>query len=301
MSWPLAEGVLQRVDPGHVGGKAQLDLAVIGGEQQMARLGDEGAADLAALLGADRNVLDVGLARREPPGRGDGELEAGVDAAGLRLDLVDERVGIGRFQLLELAPVEDAARQIVGEGELLQHRGVGRIGAGLALLAAGQAELAEQHVAQLLRRADVELVAGEDIGLALVLGHALREIRGEGVQRLAVDLDALPLHLGDDRRERPLDRLVERGHALADEAPPEQRMQAQHHVGKLGGVVPGLVERGLGEADQRLAAAADVAVLRHLVAEMEARQLVEPVAVLHAVERRTTSASCSRSAPSVMP
>jgi len=226
----------------------------------------------------------LGLARREPPGRGDGELEAGVDAPGLGLDLADEGVGIGALELRQLAPVEDAARQVVGQGELLEHRGVGGIGAGLALLAAGEAELAEQHVAQLLRRADVELVAGEDIGLALELGHALGEVGGEGVQRRAVDLDAGTLHRGDDRRQRPLDRLIKRHHALAHQAALEQLVQAQGHVDAFGGIVAGLVERDLGEADQRLAAAADLAVLGHDMVEMAAGELVEQVAVLHPVE-----------------
>src|SRR5260221_13630139 len=108
----------------------------------MAGLGDEGAADLAALLGADWDVLHVGLGRGEATRRGRGELEAGMDAAGLGLDLVDQRVGIGALELGELAPFEDAARQVVGERELLEDRGVGPVGAGLALLAAFEAELA---------------------------------------------------------------------------------------------------------------------------------------------------------------
>ena len=55
----LVEGLLQGRDVGDVGGEAQLDLAVVDREQRHARLGDEGLADLAPLLGADRDVLQV--------------------------------------------------------------------------------------------------------------------------------------------------------------------------------------------------------------------------------------------------
>ena len=143
----------------------------------MPGLGDEGAADLAALLGAHRDVLQIGIVRGEPAGRGGREREGGVDAPGLWIDLLHQGVGVGALELGELAPVEHARRQIVALGrQLLEHVGAGGIGAGLALLAAGQAHLVEQHLAQLLGRADVELMAGELVDLLLELGHALGEI-----------------------------------------------------------------------------------------------------------------------------
>ena len=43
---PLGEGAFQRRDVGHVGQHAQLDLAVVGRDQLLARLRDEGGADL---------------------------------------------------------------------------------------------------------------------------------------------------------------------------------------------------------------------------------------------------------------
>ena len=50
----------------------------------MAGLGDEGFADLAAFLGADRDVLQVGICGSEAAGLRAGEGIGGVDAAGLR-------------------------------------------------------------------------------------------------------------------------------------------------------------------------------------------------------------------------
>ena len=63
---PVAEGLLQFGDLGDMCGEPQLDLAVVGRQQQMARFGDKRAADAAAFLGADRDVLQVGIVRREP-------------------------------------------------------------------------------------------------------------------------------------------------------------------------------------------------------------------------------------------
>ena len=52
-------------------------------------------ADLAAFLGADRDVLQVGVGRGQPAGRGRRHREGGVHAAGARVDLRLQRVGIG--------------------------------------------------------------------------------------------------------------------------------------------------------------------------------------------------------------
>ena len=83
MSSPLAERVDQRRVLGQVREHAELDLRVVGRDQHVARLGDERAADLAAELGADRDVLQVRIAAAQAAGRGDRLVEAGVHAAGL--------------------------------------------------------------------------------------------------------------------------------------------------------------------------------------------------------------------------
>ena len=73
----------QRLVAGHVREHAQLDLRVVGGNQDVARVGDERAADLAPELGADRDVLQVRIAAAQTAGRRDRLVEAGVHAAGL--------------------------------------------------------------------------------------------------------------------------------------------------------------------------------------------------------------------------
>ncbi len=53
----FAKSLFQRLDAGDLRKQPQLDLRVVGGDELVALGGNEGAANLAALLGADRNVL----------------------------------------------------------------------------------------------------------------------------------------------------------------------------------------------------------------------------------------------------
>ena len=85
MSSPAPERLLQLRHVGHVRGEPKLDLASSRRTSRLvAGLGDEGVADLAADLGADRDVLQIGVVRRQPPGLRAGQRVAGVDAAGRR-------------------------------------------------------------------------------------------------------------------------------------------------------------------------------------------------------------------------
>ena len=59
---PLVEGLDQHLFPREVGEDAQLDLGIVGADQLPAFLGQEGLADPTTELGADRNVLEVGIA-----------------------------------------------------------------------------------------------------------------------------------------------------------------------------------------------------------------------------------------------
>ena len=203
------EGLLQGRNVGDMRQQAQLDLRIVGAEQLVAGLGDEGLADLAALLAAHRNVLQVGIGRGETARGGAGHVIRGVDAAGLGIDLAHQRVGVGAFQLGELAVLEDLHRQRMAlRREVFQHRGVGRPGAVLVALAAGQLLFVEQDFAQLLGRADVELAAGDLVDLALEFGQPLLEVGTEPLELQRIDLDAGGFHRQQHRDQRPLDGLV---------------------------------------------------------------------------------------------
>ena len=134
---------------GQVRHDPHLDLAVVGGHQlRIAVTHTERVADPAAGFGADRDVLQVRVGRRQPPGGGDGLVERGVDAAvgGSRLqqsvdgDLQSGDVAMGQQVL------EERMCGLVEQG--LQGVGIGGV-AGLGLLGLRHLQLVEQHHLQL--------------------------------------------------------------------------------------------------------------------------------------------------------
>ncbi len=114
----LAEGGEQALIAREVGHDPQFDLRIIRREQQIAWGRDEGAADAAALLGAHRDVLKVRIRAREPARARDRLVELGVDATGVRIDELDQAVGVGALELGELPVFEHDARKLMVLGEL---------------------------------------------------------------------------------------------------------------------------------------------------------------------------------------
>ena len=107
----------ERLDEPLVAGEVRhdphLDLRVVGRHQRLEAVADdEELADAPALLGADRDVLQVGVGGAEPPGRGDGLQVGRVDAAvvGHRLlqpldgDPQPRRVAVAQQRLEEGVP-----------------------------------------------------------------------------------------------------------------------------------------------------------------------------------------------------
>ncbi len=147
----LGEGFQQARVVGEVGHDAQLDLRIVGADDTVIRRCDEGGADTATFGGADRDVLQVGVGRGQPAGDGGGLAEAGMHAAGGRVDHLRQLVGVGVLQLGETAMFEDLLRQRVILGQFFQHFLVGRGAARGRLLHHRQALLVEQYLGQLFR------------------------------------------------------------------------------------------------------------------------------------------------------
>ena len=143
----------ERLDESGVLGQVRhdphLDLAVVGGHQlRIPVTHTERVADTAAGLGADRDVLQVRVGRRQSAGGGDGLVERGVDAAvgGSRLqqsidgDLQSGDVAMGQQMLEE--------RMCGLVEQRLQGVGIGGV-ASLGLLGLRHLQLVEQHHLQL--------------------------------------------------------------------------------------------------------------------------------------------------------
>ena len=253
------EGLAQLRLAGDVREDPQLDLRVVGREQLVPRLGDEGRADLATELGADRDRLEVRVRRREPARRGDRLVDRRVQAAVL-CDQARQRAQVGVHELRVLAPLLDHGDDLVLAADRAEDSRVGRE-AGLALAARRELELLEQDAADLLGRAEHELLARELVGPGFELLDPLAQARRDLAHPVLVDLDARDLHRGEHGRERELDLAVERLHAALAHAREER---------------PGEPRGRGGAADERLG----LLLGGRIGAELEAvlrRQLVEGV------------------------
>ena len=232
------EGLLHMLVAGDVGEDAQLDLAVIGVYQHAAGPRHKVGAELAAQLGADGDVLQVGVVGGEASGAGFGLVEAGVDAPILRDDL-QKTLDIGGVELLVGAVLQNVLHQrVVPQG--LQSLGVGGPAA-LGLLAVGQAHGVEEHLAQLLGAVGVEagaaclhMDAGEDV---FQLGP---HFHAELLDALPVHEDADAGHVGQHLCQRELDVVVER--VLAQRG--DLRLHLGEEVGQSTGVRPCLTGEG---------------------------------------------------------
>ena len=189
---------------------------------------------------------------------------------GLGIDVLGQRLRVGRHELRQLPPLEHHVdelgrllRQVLPGRQIVEQVGARLPLARLGAAAARQLQAVEQELAQLPRRAQIELVAGQRVDLLLQPGDALGERGGEPRQDRPVDLHAGTLHLGEHRDQGPLQRLVDGRHALGGEAGLQHHPQPQRHVGVLGGVLRRLVERHLAEGLVRLLGAGRM--LQHLL------------------------------------
>jgi hypothetical protein len=277
---PVAEGLFETVHTGDMGQQAQFHLGIVGRDQAIARLGDEDFADLAAGLGADRDVLQVRLGRGQAPRRRRRQRERPMHPLGVGVDMVEERVRIGGFQLGILAVFQERHRQLMPlGGQLVQHRRIRRPGTGLGLLAAGQAHLAEQDFADLLGRAQIELAARRLVRGGFGGGHFLGEIRGELAQLVRIDLDARPFHIREHLGHRSFQRLVDGGFLLGDDSRFQDLPQAQRHISVFRRILRRLVQRHLVERDLVLAGATDFLERNALMAQMQLGQLIHAMLV----------------------
>ena len=189
------------------GEDAQLDLRVVGGEERVVALArDEGAADFAALRGADGDVLQVGVLRIEPARAGGELVKGGVDAAVGGRDGGGQRVDVGGEEFAGFAIFETSAT-------------MGWIGASAASVASSveywpvlvflafviEGEFAEENFAELLGRADVEVGAGVRVDGGFEPGEVGAEFFADILQRDGVEADAFVFHGGEDGQKRRFD------------------------------------------------------------------------------------------------
>ena len=224
----LHEGLVSRV----VGQDAQLDLGVVGREQRRALLGHERLADPHSCLGADRDVLHVGIGGGEPA-RGRAELvEGGVDAARRLVDEGRQRVHVGVLELGQPPIGQDPGGQLVVRGQLLEDAFVRGV-AGLGLADHRQLELLEEDHLQLLRRGDQEGLPCEGVDLPLESRQLHLVLGRQGLEHRRVDAHAGALHAREHPGEGELHLLEELGEPVGLEPLGQLRLERLQGAGLL--------------------------------------------------------------------
>ena len=146
-----------------------------------------------------------------------------------------QRVEIGVLELGQLAPGLDLLDDRVLVADLGEHPGVGRE-AGLAAALAGEAEILEEDGADLLRRADRELLPGQLVDLLFERVDPLAEPGADLGEPLGVELQPLALHRRQHLDQRQLDLAQQRPQAELLEAGALEVGEGRDQARLLGGL-----------------------------------------------------------------
>jgi len=191
----------------------------------------------------------------------DGLIVGRVDAAGLGVDQARQGVGVSRFELRRLAVIEDLPDQRMERGQLLEHvLGCRKTLCRLGFPGRRQLELAEQDLAELLGRIDVELGSAGFVDRLLEAAEVRLELGREGPEGFPVDFHSDPLHVGQDLDQRLLKAPVEGVEFFGLDPGPEEAADLERVIRVLGGVRGDFVDWGFIHRDRGLALADDLAV-----------------------------------------
>ena len=222
----------------------ELDLRIVRCNQRSPGGRDERLTNASTFGGTHRDVLQVRVGRRQATGRSDRLVIRRVNAAGARIDLQRQLVGVGGLQLRQAAVIDDHARQRVVQREFGEHRFRGRRLSARCFAQHRQTELVVQNRLQLFRRFEIECFAGDRVRLLRQLRDAPRELVALQRQQLAVDVRAGALHPRQYADQRHFDVFEHRAQArFGDEFRPHRLVQPQRIVGVFGGVLGRAIDR----------------------------------------------------------
>jgi len=163
-----------------------------------------------------------------------------VCTAAERIHQLRQRVDVGRLQLGQLPVLEDRGDDFVLVPQRLERVCVGRV-AGLRALADGKPEVFEEDLGELLRRVQVEFLAGQLLDLGFEGGELAAQLVLHVLQVGHVDRDALRLHVGQHAGERQLDLVEEVVDAEVAHLGFESRPQVEDRLGPARGELRSLV------------------------------------------------------------
>ena len=273
----LGKGPQQRGIAADVRHDSQLDLRVVGASDHAAGRRHEGLAHAAPFGCLDRDVLQVGVVAAQAPGHRNRLRVVRVHATGSRIRELAQLVGVGALQLGKAAVLQDFCRQRIVLGELLQHFFVRARCAARRLLDHGQTELGEEHVADLLRGAEVERLARKLVRLLLQRHDAFAELMALRRQDRRIDQHAVALHAIERLARRYLQVVDEAQLGIDLDARPKREVHVERLVAVFARVFRRLVDGHLTERNLVHAFAAQVLVANAAAAQMALRQAGQAV------------------------
>ncbi len=180
-----------------------------------------------------------------------------MHAAGGRVDHLGQLVGIGGLELGQAAIVQQHLGQRIILGQFLQHFLIGGRCARGGLLDHRQLQLAEQDLAQLLGRIQIEGLAGQVVSLLFDFQHAFAEIVRLLAQAVAIDQHAIAFDLLQHHRGRDFDLLVDEAQlVIMLDLRPHGVMQGQRDFCIFSRIFGGAFDGHFIEADLRRTLAA---------------------------------------------
>jgi len=203
-----------------------------------------------------------------------------MHAAGGRVDHAWQLVGVGGLQLGQAPVFQQHLRQRVVLRQLGQHFLVGRGGAARGLAHDRQPHAAEQDLAQLLGRVQVERLAGQLVGALLQRQHFLAQLVALAPQLLGIDLHAVALDHGQHARDLQLQQVGALQPFVLGHARAQHLVQLQREIGILAGIMPRQGDRHLVETDLLGALAAQVFVVHAAAPEKPLGQVVQAHAAM---------------------
>ncbi len=199
-----------------MGQHPQFDLAVVHRQQLVAFGRNKGPSHLTSGLGANRDILQIGIAAAQTPGAGAGLIVAGMHAPGRRIDQFRQSIDIGTFEFGKLAVFQNLHQYRMGgiRLESLQRDHISRIAVcGLLQTLHRQAQLAEQYIVKLLGAVDIKraVAAAEIVNLLLDLQQCLCKPLAEIMQEPDIQRHTRLLHGRQHRHQRHFQRVVQGG------------------------------------------------------------------------------------------
>ena len=190
----LRERVNQTCVVGQMRHNAQLNLGIVGGNNFIAITGNKGLPNSAPFLVTNRNILQIRITGRKPPGCRHGLMVRGVHAPGLWVHHLRQFVGVSGFQFAQATMLHQHFWQFVAVRQFFQHFFIGGWRAFRGFLQHRQAEFIKQNFLQLFRGCQIERLSRQFVRLHFKCGQSFGNFVGLQEQRIRINQHATTLH-----------------------------------------------------------------------------------------------------------